>query len=378
MDSQSRQAYYLLVGEQRVRVPPDGTPIRLGRLPDNDLVLNDTETSRRHAEVRCRGGALEVRDLRSMNGTLLDGHRIVPEFWWKLDPQQTLRVGPSAVLIEVSEHDDPEDEEDWFVEGDYEPAPEPEYLDSELAPPPTRSTVDSTTLPPPPEIPAVVLDESPLPPPPAPTTIGPPPITELEPPPVTEPESPPTIGFEPPSLEAPPAVEAVELQSSPPAPGATTLAGAVEVEGVEVEVAPTTQTEPEEPSSTSEPQREPLPAPEPWAQKTGDRITRETLRLKTIDPSAHEATRSLDEDKSGQEGDAPRFKPTMIMPDGSLARVDHLPNGRVQVSEVTKKATTKENGNGLEFLGVDGQGRLLYGVRREYENLAEFEASLNT
>ena len=38
-----------------------------------DLVLEDTEISRRHAVVRWRALALEIEDLGSSNGTFVDG-----------------------------------------------------------------------------------------------------------------------------------------------------------------------------------------------------------------------------------------------------------------------------------------------------------------
>lgn len=51
-------------------------PLRIGRKPGNDLVLNDEKTSGVHAEVVFEGGRHVLRDLGSTNGTHLDGRRV--------------------------------------------------------------------------------------------------------------------------------------------------------------------------------------------------------------------------------------------------------------------------------------------------------------
>jgi pSer/pThr/pTyr-binding forkhead associated (FHA) protein len=47
-----------------------------GRHPDADIFLDDVTVSRRHAEFVRTGGAFQVRDLGSLNGTYFDGVRI--------------------------------------------------------------------------------------------------------------------------------------------------------------------------------------------------------------------------------------------------------------------------------------------------------------
>ncbi|NOZ27551.1 MAG: FHA domain-containing protein [Chloroflexi bacterium] len=53
---------------------------RIGRAPDNDIVLQDPFASRRHAEILWEDGRYRVRDLGSKNGVFLDGQR-VQEAW---------------------------------------------------------------------------------------------------------------------------------------------------------------------------------------------------------------------------------------------------------------------------------------------------------
>ena len=51
--------------------------MRIGRSPDNDVVLTDLGVSRHHAELRnLGGGRYEIRDLDSHNGTYVNGERI--------------------------------------------------------------------------------------------------------------------------------------------------------------------------------------------------------------------------------------------------------------------------------------------------------------
>jgi ABC-type multidrug transport system ATPase subunit/pSer/pThr/pTyr-binding forkhead associated (FHA) protein len=50
--------------------------IRIGRGPENDVVVDDLRVSRRHAEIRATAGRYEVVDLDSHNGTFVNGQRV--------------------------------------------------------------------------------------------------------------------------------------------------------------------------------------------------------------------------------------------------------------------------------------------------------------
>ncbi|MGH2443069.1 MAG: FhaA domain-containing protein [Chloroflexota bacterium] len=54
------------------------SPTRVGRLADNDIVLDDKRVSRHHAEMLERGGRWMVRDTGSTNGTAVNG-KIISE-----------------------------------------------------------------------------------------------------------------------------------------------------------------------------------------------------------------------------------------------------------------------------------------------------------
>jgi pSer/pThr/pTyr-binding forkhead associated (FHA) protein len=49
---------------------------RIGRRPDNDIVLDDDEVSRYHAVVIDTGSSFVISDLRSTNGVHVQGRRI--------------------------------------------------------------------------------------------------------------------------------------------------------------------------------------------------------------------------------------------------------------------------------------------------------------
>ncbi|MEZ4268931.1 MAG: FHA domain-containing protein [Myxococcota bacterium] len=61
--------------ERRVPLPRD-KPMVLGRAADVDINVSNPGISRRHCELRWRGEAVELRDLGSSGGTLIDGKKI--------------------------------------------------------------------------------------------------------------------------------------------------------------------------------------------------------------------------------------------------------------------------------------------------------------
>ncbi len=51
---------------------------RIGRLPDNDIVLEDDDVSRHHAVIIDTGDSFVITDLRSANGVQVEGRRLRP------------------------------------------------------------------------------------------------------------------------------------------------------------------------------------------------------------------------------------------------------------------------------------------------------------
>jgi hypothetical protein len=95
------------------------TTIRIGRTPDNDLVLAELDVSRHHAELRrYPDGSFELADLGSHGGTFVNGERIIVV---KLTEQDVIGIGhvtfrlsdgelrqdagPGSLAAETSAHD---------------------------------------------------------------------------------------------------------------------------------------------------------------------------------------------------------------------------------------------------------------------------------
>jgi hypothetical protein len=65
-----------LVVEGKRHFPLDKETVSIGRLPSNDLVLNDPHVSRRHAELKSSENGFIIQDLKSTAGTLVNRRRV--------------------------------------------------------------------------------------------------------------------------------------------------------------------------------------------------------------------------------------------------------------------------------------------------------------
>ena len=92
-----QQTALLLVDGKRMVVGPAGA--KLGRSRQCDVVLNDPNVSREHAEIRPRGGSWVLSDLGSTNGSSLNGRRLTqPEV---VKPGDEIEVGTSLIRFEL-------------------------------------------------------------------------------------------------------------------------------------------------------------------------------------------------------------------------------------------------------------------------------------
>jgi len=85
----SRPAQDIVFGEKNL--------IQIGRDPGNDVVLASPTVSRYHAQVEKVGQRFRIIDLRSSNGTFVNGEQVEKETWLK--PNDTIRIGQSRFVV---------------------------------------------------------------------------------------------------------------------------------------------------------------------------------------------------------------------------------------------------------------------------------------
>jgi hypothetical protein len=79
-------------------------PLRLGRAPDNSLIVGDPQSSSHHAEVTPGpdGASYVVTDLGSTNGTFVNEQRLTPRAPQVLRAGDVLRIGETRYAYEVT------------------------------------------------------------------------------------------------------------------------------------------------------------------------------------------------------------------------------------------------------------------------------------
>jgi len=72
--------------------------LRLGRSPDNDVILRDPATSGHHARLERRGDQFWIVDLGSTNGTLVNGEPVQEK---QLNHGDRITIGQNAVQFSL-------------------------------------------------------------------------------------------------------------------------------------------------------------------------------------------------------------------------------------------------------------------------------------
>lgn len=72
-------------------------PVRFGRASDNDVVLEDPTVSAHHARFYLKAGSLWVEDMKSTNGTVVNGTRIAQAF--RLRPGDRIIIGTNTFEV---------------------------------------------------------------------------------------------------------------------------------------------------------------------------------------------------------------------------------------------------------------------------------------
>lgn len=89
----------LLLGDGR-RIQLGDQPVTIGRLPECDVALVDSNVSRRHAEVKRHGNDFVVIDLNSTNGTKVNGTWVSGER--RLHDGDEITIASTSITFEGS------------------------------------------------------------------------------------------------------------------------------------------------------------------------------------------------------------------------------------------------------------------------------------
>jgi hypothetical protein len=81
------------------RIPVGSEPVVIGRLPECEVVLSDSNVSRRHAEIRRKDDGVFVTDLGSTNGTRVNGAPVREQL---LTSGDEVSVGSTKIIFEMT------------------------------------------------------------------------------------------------------------------------------------------------------------------------------------------------------------------------------------------------------------------------------------
>lgn len=76
--------------------PIRGGQVTFGRSPENDVMLSDEKASRKHCTLSVENGQYILRDLKSLNGTLVRGERVLEQ---KLDVGDFFQIGQARIRL---------------------------------------------------------------------------------------------------------------------------------------------------------------------------------------------------------------------------------------------------------------------------------------
>jgi serine phosphatase RsbU (regulator of sigma subunit) len=89
------------------RLPLHTLPVVVGRNPPSDLILEDATVSRRHCKLEVRDGQLQISDLGSTNGTVVNGVRLTEPA--RLQDGASIGVGAFRLRYHRRERDETAD-----------------------------------------------------------------------------------------------------------------------------------------------------------------------------------------------------------------------------------------------------------------------------
>lgn len=89
---------HVMLGNQSItKYRIKGRPVRIGRVPENDIVINNLGVSRRHAEIIEEGGQYYIQDLGSVNGTFVNGQKVEKDL---LNDKDEILIGKHKIIFQ--------------------------------------------------------------------------------------------------------------------------------------------------------------------------------------------------------------------------------------------------------------------------------------
>ena len=87
---------YLMFNQKRISLVAKMT---IGRSPECSIVIDNKLASRQHATIQKIRDAYFLKDEKSTNGTFLNGHRIPPDKYVKLNPGDKITIGATTLVM---------------------------------------------------------------------------------------------------------------------------------------------------------------------------------------------------------------------------------------------------------------------------------------
>lgn len=99
-DWQASGSLVVVTSDQRLFVVPlKPGGMTIGRDPDNDIVLNEPQCSRKHARIDFDGSQVSIVDLNSTNGTVLGEARLLPGIAERWPEEAQALIGWSRLYL---------------------------------------------------------------------------------------------------------------------------------------------------------------------------------------------------------------------------------------------------------------------------------------
>jgi len=126
----SRQIIFRIHNEQlsfeKQLLVSDGQTIRVGRVEENEISVNDPKISRHHAQIEFHKDSVLVRDLNSRHGTFLNGERMNHSF--HLRSGDAIKIGDTEIRyrfedqtsksVQESKSNLPQSHYQWYLQKD--------------------------------------------------------------------------------------------------------------------------------------------------------------------------------------------------------------------------------------------------------------------